>query len=348
MAKNISGFFEKKGSPESVRFPPVRNNEAGKPRKMGLEIEFSGLTIDRIVSLVVMCYGGEPEPESNYKKFVRGTRLGDFTIELDWVLLQKLARTDYAKKIGEEVGVVIDARWQKRVEKLLATTAEAIVPYEVSFPPVPFDTIPELEELRKAICRMRGKGTSASPFNAFGLHLNPEIPSADTNVILRYFQAFLLLYEWLRLSHEIDIMRKITPFIDPFPEKYVLEVLDTGYKPDAGKLIDDYLEHNPTRNRPLDMLPLFAWLDEDRVRNRLDEELIRPRPTFHYRLPNSSIDDPDWTFTKEWNVWVEVERLAESGRKMSDMQQLYLERKRHPVTSWAETWLREMRIRIFD
>ncbi len=348
MTKNISGFFEKSGISDKVLLPPLADNEQGEPRKMGLELEFSGLTMERIISLVVLCYGGEPESESDFKKYVRNTRLGDFTVELDWMLLQKFARTDYAGQLGKEIGFDIDPRWQKRVEKLLAATAEPFVPYEISFPPVPFGRIGELEELRKAIYRMRGKGTSASPFNAFGLHLNPEIPSTETDVLLRYLQAFLLLYEWLRLSHNIDLMRDITPFIDPFPDKYVLMVLEPGYRPGRRRLIDDYLEHNPTRNRPLDMLPLFAWLDEDRVLARLGDELIRARPTFHYRLPNSSIDDPNWSFAKEWNVWVQVERLAESERIRTDMQELYVERKRHPVKTWADTWMREMRTRILD
>ncbi len=326
-----------------VLLPPRLENRSGKPRKMGLEIEFSGLTIDRIISLVRMCYGGETESESDYKKYVRNTRLGDFTIEMDWILLQKMAKTDYFRSIGKEIGIEIDSRWQKTAERMLASTAEPFVPYEVSFPPVTFHQIADLEELRIAIHRMQGKGTSASPFHAFGLHLNPETPSDDPVVILRYLQAFLLLYEWLRLSHEIDMMREITPFIDPFPAPYVEKVLEPLYEPDIGGLIDDYLDNNPTRNRPLDMLPLFSWLDEDRVRKRLSDELIRPRPAFHYRLPNSSIDDPEWSFTREWNVWVEVERLAESGEKIKNLQQLYLKRKRHPFKTWTETWMREMR-----
>ncbi len=333
---------------DTVQFPPKSKNASGELRKMGLEIEFSGLPIDRIASLVTMCYGGEMVAESDYKKYVRNTRLGDFNIELDWILLQKLAKTDYFHKFGEDIGIEIDSRWQRSVEKLLASTAKPFVPFEVSFPPVTFDRIAELEELRKAIYRMHGKGTSASPFNAFGLHLNPETPSRDPGVILRYFQAFLLLYEWLRLSHEIDMMREITSFIDPFPDNYVDKVLDPEYHPDTGRIIDDYLIFNPTRNRPLDMLPLFAWLDKDRVSSRLADELIRPRPTFHYRLPNSSIDDPGWTFTREWNVWVQVERLAESGGKLTEMQTLFLYRKRHPIKSWTEKWMREMRTRIMN
>jgi len=337
-------MLQKKNPAETVRFPPRPFNADGEARKMGLEIEFSGLTIDRIVSLVRLCYGGDVVSESDYRKHVKGTRLGDFTIELDWTLLQKLARTDYLENFGKELGIPIDSRWQKRVEKVLASTAEPFVPYEVSFPPVTFDKIGELEELRKAIFRMRGKGTSASPFNAFGLHLNPETPSRDISLILRYFQAFLLLYEWLRLSHEINMMREITPFIDPFPERYIDKVMDPSYAPGMETFIDDYIINNPTRNRPLDLLPLLSWLDEHRVRSLLHNELIRPRPTFHYRLPNSSIDDPSWTFTKEWNVWVEVERLAESGDKMTGMQDLYLKRKRHPIKTWTEDWIREMRL----
>jgi hypothetical protein len=75
-------------------------------------------------------------------------------------------------------------------------------------------------------------------------------------------------------------------------------------------LIDDYLDASPSRNRELDMLPLFAHLDHDRVRARLPYEKISARPTFHYRLPDSRVDDPAWTIAADWNRWVEVERLA--------------------------------------
>jgi hypothetical protein len=35
-------------------------------------------------------------------------------------------------------------------------------------------------------------------------------------------------------------------------------------------------------------------LDPRRVRAATDDELIKPRPAFHYRLPDSRIEDPDW------------------------------------------------------
>jgi hypothetical protein len=41
-------------------------------------------------------------------------------------------------------------------------------------------------------------------------------------------------------------------------------------------------------------LPLFAFLDEDRVRAKLDDPLIKSRPTYHYRLPNTDFHKPNW------------------------------------------------------
>ncbi|OBX33760.1 putative amidoligase enzyme [Halomonas elongata] len=44
-------------------------------------------------------------------------------------------------------------------------------------------------------------------------------------------------------------------------------MLDPDYQPDLRTLIDDYLEYNPTRNRELDLLPLFAYLDPEHPTN---------------------------------------------------------------------------------
>jgi hypothetical protein len=73
----------------------------------------------------------------------------------------------------------------------------------------------------------------------------------------------------------------------------------------------DYLERNPTRNRPLDWLPLFAHLNKDLVfEYPVEKDLIKPRPTLHYRLPSSLIDDPSWSIATEWNKWVIIDDLA--------------------------------------
>jgi hypothetical protein len=45
----------------------------------------------------------------------------------------------------------------------------------------------------------------------------------------------------------------------------------------------------------------------------VDDPKIKARPTFHYRLPNCHIEDPDWSLAGEWNTWCVVERLAGRG-----------------------------------
>jgi hypothetical protein len=124
---------------------------------------------------------------------------------------------------------------------------------------------------------------------------------------------------------KVDLARSISPYINPFPDEYVRLILRSDYPADAGRLIDDYLAYNPTRNRPLDMLPVLCHLDEPRVTSRVEEQhLVKARPAFHYRLPNCLVDEPDWTLAREWNTWVEVERLAEDPEALMRMSREYL------------------------
>ncbi len=106
------------------------------------------------------------------------------------------------------------------------------------------------------------------------------------------------------------MVRKITPYIDHFGKEYILKVVDADYSPDLDEFITDYLEFNPTRNRSLDLLPLFAHIDKKWVDDLKDKALIKPRPTFHYRLPNCDIDNPKWNLDTPWALWLKVEALA--------------------------------------
>jgi hypothetical protein len=46
---------------------------------------------------------------------------------------------------------------------------------------------------------------------------------------------------------------------------------------------------------------------------------IKSRPTFHYRLPNSRVDEPQWGgVVEDWNRWVQVERLAFDQRRLNE------------------------------
>ncbi|MEO1695005.1 MAG: amidoligase family protein, partial [Pseudomonadota bacterium] len=88
-------------------------------------------------------------------------------------------------------------------------------------------------------------------------------------------------------------------------------------------LIDDYLRLSPTRNTELDLLPLLAHLDADRVRRALPDEKVRARPTFHYRLPNAEIGNPNWSALREWNRWVLVEQIAADDAFLTETLDAY-------------------------
>lgn len=155
-----------------------------------------------------------------------------------------------------------------------------------------------------------------------------------------YFKAFLCLKDWLRSRCRPDFARTVSPFISDFDGAWVREVVSSDYAPDLAGFIDEYLRANPTRNRSLDMLPLFLHLDEARVRRVVDDPLVRGRPTLHYRLPNSEVDDADFSLREIWADWLEVERLAadaERLREVGDAYAQWLMRLRLPFDEgWAQ------------
>ena len=119
-------------------------------------------------------------------------------------------------------------------------------------------------------------------------------------------------------------------------------VLAPDYTPDMPGLIDDYLLHNPTRNRALDMLPIFCELDRERVMAGLppdEQNLVSGRPAFHYRLPDCKMNAPDWTVATDWNHWVFIEKLADNEalleQLMAAWQQHYADFKLAQNKRWV-------------
>jgi hypothetical protein len=69
-----------------------------------------------------------------------------------------------------------------------------------------------------------------------------------------------------------------------------------------------------------------------------DEHLIKPRPAFHYRLPNCLVDEPDWTIAREWNTWVAVERLAHDGDRLAEMSREFREADEQSFRPFVNKW----------
>jgi hypothetical protein len=321
---------------EGFPLPQRVRNDRGEIRTLGIELEFAGVEIEQICALIIELYGGQVVPKSRFEQKVAGTRWGDFAVEIDMTLLKERS---YLKFL-DFMGVELDDDSLRQTEDKLARIAATLVPHEVGAPPMPMTEAHQLEQLRARLQEANALGTRASIRYAFGLQFNPEIPALDAVTILDYLRAFFLLVDWLSQRTQVALARRISPFINDFPQSYIRRVLDPDYAPSLGELIDDYLADNPTRNRPLDMLPLFAHLDEARVKRGLDDAhmKIRARPTFHYRLPNCLIDDPSWTIAREWAGWVAVDDLAQDAEKIRRMSGDYLEERGHLVIGYDEDW----------
>jgi hypothetical protein len=318
--------------------PPHLRTSNGRKRLIGVEIEFANLDSRQAAQLVRKRFKGQVQEQDPHRFAVLGTEFGDFTVELDW-------RYVHGSKSSKEGGEPNRDRLPEKtvtdtLEREFYTTIGDIgrlwVPVEIVAPPVPISRLPELDVIVQDLRTAGAQGTDEGLLFAFATQLNPEVPSLEHESILAHLQAFLLLSDWLRKEIDLDVKRRLLPFIDPFPRSYVEKVVDPEYRPSREQLIDDYLEANPTRNRELDLLPLFSELDPDRVRARIDDPLIKSRPTFHYRLPDTRLRDPGWGLVTEWNRWVRVERLAADRDRLRAASEEYLARS----TGWLpQEWI---------
>lgn len=325
----------------SLTYPPILENSDGETRTVGLELEFAGLELRQIAEIIKQTYGGHIAEHNRYEFEITETGLGDFRVELDARILRKMAGQNIFKKWGFDFD---EQTIRDSIEELVDKMAKSVVPVEVVMPPVPFDQLKGMEKLRKQLQQQKAEGTGTSLVHAFGMHINIESPDLETPTLLAYLRAFLLVYPWLLKKLNIDISRRISPFVDPFPDPYVERVLNLEYQPDRDQFVEDYLRFNATRNRPLDMMPIFAMLKPDRIARELEGEKNSPRPTFHYRLPNSHIDDPTWEFSDEWNYWCAVEKLAADREMISKLSRLYVLRKGKTLVSFKKEWIETITI----
>ncbi|MDZ7681993.1 MAG: amidoligase family protein [Fodinibius sp.] len=234
--------------------PPVPNNDKGDPRQVGLELEFAGIDIEKTAEIIQSLYGGQIEHEHRYHYEILGTEFGHFRVELDARILRKMASKNIFGKLGIDLN---EDTIQKSIEDVVDKLAMAVVPLEIVMPPVPIEQLHRLEELRQKLQENKAMGTKSSLVHAFGMHINIESPNLEPATLRDYLRAFIVLYPWLMESLDIDISRRISPFVDPFPDSYARQILPPAYNPDRDQLIQDYLDENPTRNRPVDMMPIF-------------------------------------------------------------------------------------------
>lgn len=315
--------------------PPRLTGPEGKSRRVGIELEFAAISARDGAKLVQSLFGGTIREEDPHRFHVTDTAHGEFICELDSQYVHSAADEARFDTVSEGAKELL-TKFRAEFRRLLGDISSYVVPCEIACPPIPLEDLPVVENLVSALRNAGAESTRSSPLYAFGAQLNPEIASIDAAYLTAMLKAYLLMSDWLRAVIDMFPTRRIAAFADPFPKPYVMQVVDPDYAPDLATLIDDYLVANPTRNRELDMLPLFAHLDPERVRDTIDSPLIKPRPTFHYRLPDSRLSEPEWGILLEWNRWCLVEKLAERPDLLAAMGEAYrANRESLFAGSWA-------------
>jgi hypothetical protein len=290
--------------------PSIVLNAEGNPRRVGVEVEFMGLSPRWAAQALAGGLGGHVKAEDTHAYTIHNSRLGDLTVELD-------LRHVHPQRHDNTLPIRLGARgaaW-------LGFALGSLVPRELITGPLAFCQLPQVDDAIRLLRHAGARGDGAILSGSLGLHFNIEPPALDARTVTLYLKAFLVLNERLRCETARQSRRLRWALPPNYPVAYVSKVLAPDYSPDLAGLTADYLAANPTRKRALDLLPLLAHFDEARVRSALPHEKIGRRSVFHYRLPQAHISDPKWSIASDWNRWIAVEKLANDWEQLSRLLQ---------------------------
>ncbi|MBD2749244.1 amidoligase family protein [Microvirga sp. BT688] len=270
----------------------------GSVRRVGVEVEFLGPSASAAAAALARDLGGVVEPEDPHAIKVRGTRLGNLSVELD------LRHIHPARHPHLDVGL------GRRGAAFLGTLVSPFVPRELITAPIPAAQLGDVDKALASLRSVGARGRGVIFQNSLSLHFNIDPPSLDARTLTAFLKAFLLVSDDLRRQTAGGSLRLALALPPDYPGSYKERVLAPGYWPSLPDLTADYLAANPTRQRALDLLPVLAYLNEAQVRQALPREKIGPRPVFHYRLPHAYLGDLDWSILPDWHGWLKVERIA--------------------------------------
>ena len=153
---------------------PARTTTAeGDSRRVGVEIELTGVTPNAMTRLIESLYGGEIIEQTRFEFEVKGTCYGDFKLELDSSYMKALAAEEAKRQAepGPIGAITVD---------LFARASELVVPWEIVSPPIPITELHHLCELIDKLREQGALGTRHALHFAFGVHLNPDLPDLGT------------------------------------------------------------------------------------------------------------------------------------------------------------------------
>jgi len=301
---------------------PRPRDDTGATRRVGVEIEFAGLLEADVARLAQRDLGGRIAREGRHEIVLEDTALGRLTIELDTAL----------KAWGGNplVDAGLDA-------------ARALIPVEIVTAPLDWPGLARLDAFRETLRQAGAVGTQDGVLVGFGVHFNVATVGFADPFTARTIIAYGLLEDWLRTSMPIDATRRMMPFVDPWPADFVA-TLAADPAPDIAEIRAGYARRCNSRNFGLDLLPLFADADAAAfARLFADQTNTKGRPAFHYRLPDSRIDEADWSLAAEWRRWHVVETVADAPGLLEELCAAYRRRTR-PYLGQREGWAAEAEV----
>src|SRR4051812_40600384 len=213
-------------TPDDFHRPPFMRNGEGRPRTVGVELEYAGLSAEASAGLLAQAFGGTVVEEDPHSFKIHDSDLGEISIALD---SQYLHPEKYEPLLGS-AGAKL-ASW-------IGSAASYLVPCELVTGPVPIDRLHRVDEAVDVLRRAGGRGTQDGALYAFGLHFNPEVPALEAATIVSILKAFVLLNGWLRRQVAPDATRNLLGFAEPFPDEYVRRLADPEYWPDLATFSD--------------------------------------------------------------------------------------------------------------
>jgi hypothetical protein len=302
-------------------------------RQVGVEIEFYGLAVRETATVLQNVLGGEIQERGSSLIKLENTDIGDVTIELDAHIAHRISeqsQQDFGNDTLNSLAKKLDDFGNEMLR-------HAAVPVEIVFPPVPNDGMETLDQIIPILKDAGAKGTEDNLIYAFGVHLNVEIADDTVEYLHNHLLSFFLLQTWLAKQTRIDISRILSGYNRLYPHAFGIALMDQEFG-DLEELIALYKVHITDRNYALDMYPVWAHL----FPNSLDEKtsrLVKPRPTFHYRLPDCKLGRQGWNFSHELNLWNKVEELANDRNRLNGIAKSYRDNIKSYSDPFDTQWL---------
>jgi hypothetical protein len=139
---------------ENGRFPPPcpLHTDDGRIRRVGVELEFGGMSREAATEAVIEAFGGEARRDHEHR-FTVFTDLGDFDVTYDTALLYEPEGARLLDRIGLGEGIKNAAEW------LLKQFGGGVLPLEIGTPPLPVDRLADLDQLENALRDRKAMGT---------------------------------------------------------------------------------------------------------------------------------------------------------------------------------------------